>query len=130
MNLLQYEKKIIEHVLHSKAYMVIVWGKIKNIDGMYCKERIIDDNQKKILKILKHYIFQKKIHNNAKLELLFCRGICHFTPMCNANVIGAPGTKIIVILHFRTPWYMILRYTLKIIYYNCIFPIQDIFIFR
>ena len=47
MNLLQYEKnKIIEHVLHSKAYMVIVWGKIKNIDGMYCKERIIDDNQK------------------------------------------------------------------------------------
>lgn len=37
--LLQYERKkiLIEHVLHSKAYMVKVWDKIKNIDVIYCK---------------------------------------------------------------------------------------------
>ena len=32
------KNKIIEHVLHSKAYMVIVWGKIKILTACIAKK--------------------------------------------------------------------------------------------
>jgi hypothetical protein len=47
------KKILIEHVL------LIVWGKFKNIDGMYCRERIIDDLNKTNKTLLKHYIFRQ-----------------------------------------------------------------------
>lgn len=40
------KKNTYRSCLHSKAYMVIVWDKIKNIEGIYCKGKIIDDKKK------------------------------------------------------------------------------------